>query len=115
MFEDAKVNIRGDIVKLFREKFGNGAEAPSLNKTVNVIMEKNLTGRLVERADHNLIKIKQMAQHFNCTNDDALNIALNSVEFELRETPKTRITLDTGEKVKVKRGKFAGNNPVTSY
>lgn len=115
MFEDAKVNIRGDIVKLFRDKYGNGAEAPSLNKTVNVVMEKALSGKLLELTDYNFEIVKRIALHFRCSNDDALNIAFNSIEFELRETPKTRITLDRNEKVKVKKGKLSGQNPVTSY
>lgn len=111
-YEIKKVDIRADVVALFYKRYSNGQ---GFQPTINSILEKVLSGRLVELSDHNLENIKRIALHFNCTNDDALNIALNSIEFELKETPKTRITLDKGEKVKAKKGKFTGQNPVTTY
>ena len=114
-YEDAKVNIRGDIVRLFNERFGNGPGSPRLQPSINTVLEKVWSGRLVELNDQNLASIKVVAEHFKCTIDEALNIALGSIEFELKPTPKHRITLARGERLDVRKNKNPGVNPVTSY
>jgi len=115
MFEEKRITIRADLVSLYEKKYGNGSDSPSITKVVNIIFEKSLTGRLLELSDENFQSIQKIAEHFHCSNDEALNIALGSVEFELKVTHKAKITLDRSEKVMVKRGKSNQINPITRY
>jgi hypothetical protein len=96
-------------VKLFMDRV-NGT---SLQPFVNAMLEKYFIGKLVELNDENFNKIKNISDQMKTTFSQAANDALEPFEFDVKETPKIRITLD--QKKKTIKHKVAKRNPITDY
>jgi len=60
-------------------------------KAVNKEKQPEKTGHLLNVSDANYQAITKIALHFKCSHEDALDIMLNSVEFEITETAKPQI------------------------
>ena len=96
-------------VKLFMDRM-NGT---SLQPFVNAMIEKYFLGKLVELNDENFNKVKNISDQMKTTFSQAVNEALEPFEFDVKETPKVRITLD--QKKKTIKHKIAKRNPITDY
>lgn len=110
-FQTKHIEINPSNVKIFLERYANGI---SLQPFVNSLLEKYFAGRIVEMNDHNYSVMIALSHKLNEPPERAVNLALESVEWGLDETPKPRIQLDVNKK-KIKAGKKIQVNKITNF
>lgn len=105
-FESKRIDVNEFNAKIFTERYGSSMSCTAFT---NQLLEKYFSGRLVEIDDHNYKVMRALSEKINNSIEKTVNLALESVDWSPDETPKPRITLDTGSKKvkpqkKVKQG-----------